>query len=295
MTPLLLEDNNLLLEQLDSSSPSDYVVLPDETSIQIRQYWCDINDGTEMSVPADLIRSNTIPIPDIMFQTDLDYQFLSTDTLSFPKIDSYRVCMFGPKMIFGLTNDAGCVGAITFTAIYQLGYVDIIVPILVNYEHDLLGVSTLCVTKPKWSKNFPEELYDAFLSIAFYMLADWYSVQILLLHPKIKNVFKKGKNVKIKDPAIKKQTNGKRITRYIKQHTITEEAINNELSTCRDGINRKTMAWWVIGHYRTYRNGTKTFIQGYWKGPLRNTKRNHDEGRERIIDPYGYGGDAVDA
>ena len=49
-------------------------------------------------------------------------------------------------------------------------------------------------------------------------------------------------------------------------------------------INRKCLCWYVIGHWREYKNGNKIFIQGYWKGALRNAKKNYDDGRERIID-----------
>jgi hypothetical protein len=42
------------------------------------------------------------------------------------------------------------------------------------------------------------------------------------------------------------------------------------------------MLWWVIGHWREYKNGKRVFIKGYWKGPGRYSKISPQE-RERIV------------
>ena len=43
-------------------------------------------------------------------------------------------------------------------------------------------------------------------------------------------------------------------------------------------------AWYVIGHYRHYKNGKTGWVNGYWKGALRETKKSFDEGRQRILE-----------
>jgi hypothetical protein len=48
--------------------------------------------------------------------------------------------------------------------------------------------------------------------------------------------------------------------------------------------HRKCLVWHVIGHWRTYKNGTKIFIQPYWKGVLRKVKKACDvEPRSREL------------
>ena len=76
----------------------------------------------------------------------------------------------------------------------------------------------------------------------------------------------------------------KRVVRYVRKHYITADDVDEVLygKGHRD-FERKTMAWYVIGHWRQYQNGTRKFIKGYWKGPLREMKRNFDGGRLREI------------
>lgn len=280
-----------MIKVLNSSSPSDYVYLPDETSIKIRSYWTDIENKQQINVPADLVIAKTIPIKDIVFSTDVLSETKMIGTTCLPKISQYRVCMFEKA---GLAKDEAdksvvIVGCITFTMSYTFGSIDFLVPIIFDEPSCCLGVLVVCVQDPILArKELPDQLYEGAKNLAFYMLVDWYSVQIMLLHPQLKTVFNHPTKMKVKDTITRKQTNGRRITKYVKRHAITLDSIDDAMKISDKTINRKTLAWWVIGHYRTYKNGTKKFIQGYWKGPLRSTKRNYDEIRERIIDPNNY-------
>ena len=115
------------------------------------------------------------------------------------------------------------------------------------------------------------------------LLADWYGIQLALLHPSVKEVFSNPKITKVHE-RIGTGKDRKRRTRYVRTHTINEGDIKAKNSLGNSHIHRKTLAWWVIGHQRHYKNGKTRFINGYWKGPLREAKRNFDEGRDRIID-----------
>ena len=75
---------------------------------------------------------------------------------------------------------------------------------------------------------------------------------------------------------------GRRVTRYIRKHVIREEEIDAAIVPKHDR-QRNTLVWYVIGHWRHYKNGSLVFIQGHWKGPLRQLKKNLDETREREI------------
>lgn len=134
----------------------------------------------------------------------------------------------------------------------------------------------------KWplNKDFSK---DEIKDYSAMFLALWYGIQIALLHPQIKMLFQNP----IKEKQYLREGKGKgrkRIVKYIRKHYITAEGIDEALygKGHRD-FKRKTMAWYVIGHWRQYKNGTRKFINGYWKGPLREMKRNLDDGRVRQL------------
>ena len=48
------------------------------------------------------------------------------------------------------------------------------------------------------------------------------------------------------------------------------------------GITRHAQIWYVTGHWRQYKSGKRVFIQGYWKGALRETKNSDTREREMM-------------
>lgn len=136
------------------------------------------------------------------------------------------------------------------------------------------------VSQDSWDdSNFQQHL---FLVATAYMEL-WYGIQIALLHPQLKLLFQKPVREKIYTRKGKGRDR-KRVVKYVRKHYITPEDIDEALygHGHRD-FERKTMAWYVIGHWRQYKNGTRKFINGYWKGPLREMKRNLDGGRVRQL------------
>ena len=117
----------------------------------------------------------------------------------------------------------------------------------------------------------------------------WYGVQIALLHPRLKGLFRSPKTEIIYDPnSVYPGTTKRRSTRYVRHYYIQPEDIEARLGekTSRS-ISRKTPCWFVIGHYRNYKSGKRVFIPGYWKGPRREEKRNLDDGRDRLLNEPG--------
>ena len=110
----------------------------------------------------------------------------------------------------------------------------------------------------------------------------WYGIQIALLHPQIKSVFQNPSTIAVSPQGTKKKhKRGKRKTVYVKRHVINADDLVR--TTAGASVERHTLVWYVIGHWRTYKNsGKKIFIKPYWKGPLRELKQNLDE-RERVI------------
>lgn len=139
-----------------------------------------------------------------------------------------------------------------------------------------------------WSKSdiVPNRLSGestALKEIAGILLALYYSVQILLLNPKTKTLLSHPQKEKtyIREGTGKER---KRVVKYVRKHYITTNDIDDALGISDKNFERKTMAWYVIGHWRQYKNGTRKFIQGYWKGPLRGMKRSLDDGRVRLLE-----------
>lgn len=113
------------------------------------------------------------------------------------------------------------------------------------------------------------------------LLSLWYSVQILLLNPQTETLFSSG----LREKTYKRVGSGKsrkRVVKYVRKHYVTEEALDEALR-CKGAYSRKTLAWYVIGHWREYKNGKRQFIKGYWKGPLRKAKKSFDGGRTREL------------
>ena len=98
----------------------------------------------------------------------------------------------------------------------------------------------------------------------------FYSVNAALLNPVIVDVYN-NKTSRIPDRSITAKKPSKRgKIRYIKRHFMTVDDVDKAFE--KRGFVRKAMIWYVTGHWREYKNGKKVFIQGYWKGALRNMK-----------------------
>lgn len=106
----------------------------------------------------------------------------------------------------------------------------------------------------------------------------WHGIQLALLHPQTKEVFANPQKVKERRKA-KEDGKKKRETWYVRRHVINGEDMKH---TMRE-IQRHCQCWYVIGHWRHYKNGRTVYIDGYWKGPMRETKGNLDSGRNRKV------------
>lgn len=161
--------------------------------------------------------------------------------------------------------------------------------IVVKHQENALGFLSLPSTEHLYynyslmPNNKLKREYQRYLEkMLFENLLLWYAVQISMLNPVTKELFAKPKITKysIKPKGGKDK---KRKIAYKRIYTINAEELENSIYGGDKSFNRKCLCWYVIGHWREYKNGKKVFIQGFWKGALRETKKNYDEGRERII------------
>jgi hypothetical protein len=113
----------------------------------------------------------------------------------------------------------------------------------------------------------------------------FYSINAALLNPVIMEVYN-NKTSRIPDRSVtaKKATKRGKI-RYVKRHLMSTIDIDKAFE--KRGFIRRSMIWYVTGHWREYKKtGKRIFIQGYWKGALRdmkNTAFQNLEPREREL------------
>lgn len=125
-------------------------------------------------------------------------------------------------------------------------------------------------------------LHQVFIEI----MAPWYGLQVLWLHPRKDVIIREGRETLPQKAVNPKHKNKKRNTiKYIRRIYINTKELQTPIKQDRSHEQtRRTMLWYVIGHWREYRNGKRTFIQGYWKGPMRDLKSAEPDVRKREPD-----------
>lgn len=103
----------------------------------------------------------------------------------------------------------------------------------------------------------------------------FYAISCALLNPIINVIFDENSNKRPIETGKATGKNKRAKIRYVKYHRIKFDDIDKAFE--EKGFVRKTMVWYVTGHWREYSAGKRTFIQGYWKGPLRAVKSALDK------------------
>lgn len=282
------------------SEPSDRVCLDSRMDDKLYEVWRDrsvIPEGAshmppgstaKFGVPADIIFANTIPIKDCEIWVD------ERDQLPGGIICKYRVVIFDyldqSLALVKKFEEEGVfekpepfmVGA----TIIDLPNSQLYLPIFVEYGNDFTLLAAPFVLKNGKCVDARKALGVDLVDMSYFgtlgnqYLLTWYSIQISLLHPRIKEGYRMD-DPSIKNAKKKKSKQTKRRTKLIRRLYLDEAVLERE--TKGDSINRKTLVWYVCGHFRHYKSGKIIFIQPYWKGALRQIKRNIDNGRDREI------------
>lgn len=262
--------NTIINGWLNQSHPSDHICITWEERKYLVHLWNN-GHGRISHIPSDLFFSNTIPLKDFILTQ-------GTETI--------RFVAFNHNIDDLQTDDSKPVGAVVFedgcilTVFVSKGYSRITRIALGWDTKTSLKRDDITEILTRVSEDAIVQLYQIEWSI-------WYGIQIALLHPTLKEVFKTPQRTPYEGGTSPNKHHKKRRIKYIRKHYITLDKLEKALGTQNEGrkINRKCLAWYVIGHWRTYKSGKKVFVQGFWKGVLRDTKRNADgDDRERIID-----------
>lgn len=278
------------------SHPSDRVCLDSKMDDKLYEVWKNrsvIPEGTpygsagKYGIPADIIFANTIPIKDCEIWVD------ERDQLEEGMLCKYRVVIFESlkhmlPLVKKFEEEGVCEKSEPFlvgATIIDLPKFQLYLPIFVQYGVDFTLLGAPFIYKNGKCESAVSALrtpmvHEYFGSMGNQFLLTWYSIQISLLHPRIKEGYRV-ENPSVKNAKKKKSKQTKRRTKLIRKLYLDEAVLDRE--TAKEGINRKTLVWYVCGHFRHYKNGRIIFIQPYWKGALRAVKRNLDSGRDREI------------
>ena len=282
-----------IVEFCKMSEPSDRVCLDSKMDDKLYGIWKDrsvipedvpYSEGYtgKYGIPSDIIFANTVPLKDCEICVD------ERDQLKDGIICKFRVVIFEPldfalKLVKKFEEEGVyekqspfLIGAL----IIELPQGRLYIPIYVQYGVNFCLVGNAFL-KGNNGEYHPAESHNGdWGAIGNQFMLTWYSIQISLLHPTIKTLYH------VNDPSIrnakkKKSKQTKRRTKLIRRMYLDEAEYERE--TTGSTINRKTLVWYVCGHFRHYKNGRVIFIQPYWKGVLREVKRNLDRGRDRAI------------
>lgn len=274
-----VEYNKKIIKEIECYFPSDVINLTEQEDNMIIDLW-EKGSKEKITIPSDLFFAGTIPLTDVKISVD--------ERNSGGVLIKYRVIIFDDYADRAKSASEECEATVGVILI-PVGNTDngeFIVPICVVKGVDFLPIAPIGFRNVSQRnqialKNHLNQAQIGQMVIS--LLETWYGIQIALLHPEVKEVFQNPQTVRDYDGTKNKpKSNKKPRVRYIKKHIINKDELEKRIYGTKKAIKRQALLWYVIGHWRTYKEGRKVFIQPYWKGALRNEK-SVVEAREREI------------
>ena len=268
-------ENETLWQDIRCSRPDDRICLKRADDRALCELWtkgCSVPKGR---IPSDIFFSGRIPMMDceiVVDETDEPHGLVC----------SYRVVIFPDyrERVESSSDEPVDVGAL----LMDLKGYTFIVPFSV-----CKGIDTV-ITEKIGHHNVPVEILNScrrqwkqmgMIDLVYEYMTTWYGIQVALLHPTVKDVFRNPRTEPVY-ATYGKKGNHRRFVRYIRKHIINAEDIRQAQYGFNREYERHTLVWYVIGHWRHYEDGRKVFVQPYWKGALRELKMSLD-GRDRKI------------
>jgi hypothetical protein len=286
------ENNKKLLERMSVTKPTDIIRLTEEGDKKIMHLWEHSREEKikeeGLTIPSDLFFANTIPL--------MDCEIFIDERKSGGQMVHFRVVIFPDyKERIADTSevDVSLVGAVELLHKTDTLSCSTIIPILVKYGVDIIFMSEMAHRNmtPKLIENYKQKTtMSNFLKMGLLCLETWYGIQVSLLHPTVKDVFKKPRTAPEKQESkINPRRNRKPAKiRYVREHIVNAtELAESVFGKTKDGksINRKALVWYVIGHWRIYEDGRKVFVKPHFKGALREAGLPLDTREREIINP----------
>lgn len=266
-----------------------------------RKYY-EIDENEDFyRMPGDIFAANTIPLKTLKVKADN-----CSDSYIYILPDEIR-----NKNIRDMINNhekSAIIGYVVFDSsniTFKQGWVKFYLEISIDDTFSAIGLNTITYVEHSnsLSENFNQRKIDKLINgecsymegieiattsgfvdlipsckdSAMKILAIWYVLQQCILNDKLK-VFVKTSRVEKENKNNNKKKNNKN-KKYITQYRIDFISMNKKYDINpldeydSDKYKKKKPLWYVVGHWRTYKkSGKKVFIQGYWKGNLREKK-----------------------
>ena len=281
--------NDELLKRIGKSHPSDFIKLTRESDRMLMGLWESMgknkDESAEFSIPSDLFFAETIPLLDV--KVSIDETMCENG-----RIINFRVviyCDYTEKIRKATDDDVVEVGAV----IYEIGaptHAALVMPIKVVRGVDVLlsddsGYRNMgTAVRTRFSEHVTQKVYG---QMFLQSLETWYGIQIALLHPVIRDVVHKPRIASNNTrPQPSQQRRKVKYMKHTHEYTISADELDNAIYGGDKSFTRRALIWYVIGHWRTYSDGRKSFVKPYWKGALREIQMNLTE-REREIAQVG--------
>jgi len=282
----------------------------------------NIRDEDEITdIPSDIVFANTIPLKDFSFvmagdsstmYTEVEYIYNVFNEYAVIKVNTNELDVSGVALakpdhlhdIVGNNNESFDMTLVNYAALTmkikfrnEPAYKDTSVVFMLTCDPAYLRLPNGIYSWKTPTTNILDKISDGpvvyiddamgdeLTGLLYMGLSIWYSVNTSLLNPVIKDVFVTHSKPTPVSNGKTSGTNKRAKIRYIKQHIISMDDVNEAFE--KRGFIRRSMIWYVTGHWREYKKtGKRIFIQGYWKGALRNMKDEafaNLEAREREI------------
>lgn len=271
------EDSDEVWADIQRTQPSDHIRLTAEEDKALIALW---EKGETVScIPSDLFFAGTVPLKDCRITVDERDQ---KDGV----LCTYRVAIFEDyEERIRTSEDDGPVTVGAVVPEYVPGN-RFFIPIMVvpGFDSILMGAIGYEVYNEGIIRGARGHINMADMArMMKALLETWYGIQIALLHPTVKDVFRHPRMEKDRESLKSKRPGQKRAVRYIKVHVVNKDDLDKAMyGDGKKNYSRHALVWYVIGHWRTLANGAKSFVKPYWKGPLRELKMALP-GRDREI------------
>ena len=258
---------------LNKTNPSDFISYDKHTYITLDLYITDVLEITVdhlwPTIPNDIFMLDTVPLPDIVFK--------GSATNNNDKNDFWGRTIFidGKLIVVCASNEYDYVTAVIVEKSSET-------ECSLNRNDIYIKINNFATMERV--EKVKSNIMFTVVELASHYIYHWYALQIMMLNPVIKDrllTVSKKEKLRISESSIIGVDNSqkkKRKARYVKYKTISQVLIQSDILR-----KKHALCWYVIGHYRHYKDGRKTWVHGYWKGPMRELKKNLDEGRERLI------------
>lgn len=278
-------------KEMERSAPTDVIHLTHEVDLMLADLWVPSQDRSRnyrtcTNIPADLILSGIIPL--------LDCKIVVTESESYSI--GFRVRIFSEYgEVLNLAKEKGIERTVIGVLQIDDPWYDAcsIIPLIIEKNSTIInwlakGWAEKNNRTNEIHRSVGNKRTEYLNQIAFMALGTWYGVQIALLHPVVRNIFNNPARtpVKIASKKLNSKKHRKQApVKYVKKHIVNQNELQKLIydKSGSKSYQRKALIWYVIGHWRTYKNGKRVFVQPHWKGALRDTKLPQSREREIIL------------